>query len=484
MRTKIKLWQSGGGPKFLEAVELLGYMQSIVVTSNMTPRDVGNEVLRVFRSVHGPQFLSTPFVWAKLGQGHTKFDERMTWPGFTTPIEDLKDKFRNSYYICIFEEGWDLPENDNLEWRLQVAGEMGEDHDPWEKTTEEDEDDVDGLRGCEGCSRRYPPEMLAAHQGKCQAWLDQQRRQLLEGSESDSDLESLKNLLPVRGRPKKTSGGQKKTKRVLPTSKKRPGKAVAPLSKSTIVKDEPTEELKVPNPVQGEVIELIDNTDDEDVKPRIASVDQPPLSTQQLLAQLAQQPGFGEEWLQRQTQHMALADAGTSAVDGLGLTGVQEEPLFYSEDEDGEERGVQEGFGDEDHEQWINDPFDQDPNALAAELYSHLETHMDWSGGMPESTVEDVGGPSAATVEESGPREVEATVQGVEEVSTSVPVKRGRGRPRKTDNEKGKGKEVVAPVAPVPSPADDSDAPERPNKRRRIQTQRLDLDNYAKAGRK
>lgn len=103
---------------------------------------------------------------------------------------------------------------------------------------------------------------------------------------------------------------------------------------------------------------------------------------------------------------------------------------------------------------------------------------------MPESTVEDVGGPSAATVEEGGPREVEATVQGVEEVSTSVPVKRGRGRPRKTDNGKGKGKEVVAPVAPVASPADDSDAPERPNKRRRIQTQRLDLDNYAKAGRK
>ena len=77
---------------------------------------------------------------------------------------------------------------------------------------------------------------------------------------------------------------------------------------------------------------------------------------------------------------MALADAGTSAVDGLGLTGVQEEPLFYSEDEDAEEQGVQGGFGDENHEQWINDPFDQEPNALAAELYSHLETHMDWSG--------------------------------------------------------------------------------------------------------
>lgn len=471
-------------------------------TADMAPKDAGEAVLKAFRGVHGPHFLSTPFMWAKLGQGTTKLDPRLTWPGFTTALDTLKEKFRDSKHIYIVEEGWQYPRNDRPEWRMEVTTEAEEEVDLWAADGEGGNIDADSLSRCEGCTNRYPPELLSGHKSSCEPWLN--RGDDAESTDSDSTSDRLDDLR-TSATLQKAITSLKKTKTVLPRPQPRVMKNYRAPRPTTTVKQE-AGDLALPDPKPNEVIDLLDDSDnDVDVKPNILGLEPRRLTAAELLAQLAQQPGFGVAWAQDQAERLASVDLGTPHIDQTRPSVDVPEPLFFAEDEDDTRSGSM------NHEQWNTNAFDSFPQVYEEDLYRDLETHIDWSGGLNKSAIGGDGDASLAARVDDAPEglpEVEhganpttpakaSTSHAVEQPSpptdtatTAVPVRRKRGRPAKTKEAKGKERAVELPRmtrAGVVRQADDLDQPDRPGhreKRRRIPSQRQDVDNYAMAGRK
>ncbi|KAH8087258.1 hypothetical protein HD553DRAFT_340421 [Filobasidium floriforme] len=327
LRREVMLWNKAkpkAGAMFAEATETTGYSQLIDLTPNMNPTDIAKTVLDKFRAKHGSRFLIKPFLWAKLGQGTTRFHPETLGRAYEFTLKDLQKMYHNSSSMYIIEEGWEFPANDSPGWRYQITAAHKQEGDMWEEDLDSDDSDHrNALRPCSGCRRKYPSTQLPVHQRNCVPFREQE-----EGEEDNKAKTSRKKSnLALNGKVKAE-----------------PGLKLEPTSPSyTRPRPRPKQKWKGKGKQRAtsvsssgiSIVNVIDS-DDEQSAPALGK----------LLSKVAQHPAFGARWLSNQKQrlrsHLDLANS-LGGVDSSNPTSTGRAESSYDQTESGSGAGPFDG---------------------------------------------------------------------------------------------------------------------------------------------
>jgi hypothetical protein len=108
LRQPKPLWSKKGDQTqtmFQEACTVMRYSTRIHFMSDWDPETITRKVIEQFREILGEEALQRPFLWARIGQGSSKFAPSQTWRTYTTTLANLREEFRSSGALYIFEEG-------------------------------------------------------------------------------------------------------------------------------------------------------------------------------------------------------------------------------------------------------------------------------------------------------------------------------------------------------------------------------------------